>query len=1269
MTHLINGSDLDQWADRPESKFGLPLLVRRLIALSVNETTEYTVRAEAGVQYGGWDGVVRNAGQGQFQVPQGDSLWEFGCDKAIKTKANEDYIKRTKDPIGITTGKCTYVFVTPRNWAGRDVWAKEKSAEGKWKGVIALDADSLKTWLELIPSVHVWATELLGRPIQGLSSLENWWNIWRQRTNPAITDRMMLCGRSRTKEDIMKWYKGSVGQVSVISGTVEEAAAVLAASITAMEPQIADELTARTLKVSKGAPLTGALIGRTSAVLVVEQDDAERVRLEVGPEHRIVALGNETIETGQSIETEKIDPRELYPLLVAENIPESDASDLAALARRSFQAFRRQIALNPDGLRPEWAKNAADRHFIISIILAQRWNGADGSADRDAISEMADGIPYPEIEEKCRRLSSMEDPPIRQVGSQWSVISLLDAWRLTQAQLTTDQMNRFERVALRVLSEEDPKFDIPAADRIYAFFDSKGQRRYSDALRKGMADSLAMLSVNGNITSTKRDSTPDVLPKRITESIFDHQRLTERSWYSLSALLPDLAEANPGAFLAACENDLNGKAPLLYRLYVESNNVFMSSSPHIHVLWALERLAWHPEYIKRASVILARLAKKEKPGRNGNSATASLGHVFLAWIRYTGASVSQKITALDGVRRSQCAEQAWTLMIGLLPSGGGFASSTVKPSWAEWVPTGPERYSPKEYHEYLIAVIDRLLEDAGDSLVKLGELLGKFQTLPPGIVSAIVDRLLGIEPPRKPETERQAIVDSLREIVARHRTHKDAEWAVSEDGLQPLLKVIEWFSPTDPVLGNVWLFKHWVQLPDGERDDFHANEKAVEEARCVAMRNVLSFGGLTSVRALASKVEVPRFVGSVLAKPVVFSAEYQDEVTLLLKSESAFDQSLALGYAWSRFRIDGLIWLVDAMARMRPLFNDSQLALLALESDHTPEVWNLIDQYGGGVSAEYWKRIYIFRISDDHALAAAHRLIENGRPFSAVHVLGNLVAHKRNLPSGPESLKTMLAACDGDIANDQLDSSFAWALEHLLDYVAQQMPQEIENLGKIEWVLLPSLNHHMPDRGPKYLFQYLGEHPELFVELVSLIYQSATQHEPPKDPPTEGERNRATRAYQLLDGWRSAPGLKEDGTLDSTVFKAWVNDARERLAKADRASIGDLVLGQVLSGSPPDSDGCWPGSIIRSLIEELQSDSLERGLANGRFNGRGVVTKGCFDGGAQEHALADQYNKWADMVSVDHPRTAVLLREMSRSYSHDGNREDRNSEFQLDGFK
>jgi hypothetical protein len=128
------------------------------------------------------------------------------------------------------------------------------------------------------------------------------------------------------------------------------------------------------------------------------------------------------------------------------------------------------------------------------------------------------------------------------------------------------------------------------------------------------------------------------------------------------------------------------------------------------------------------------------------------------------------------------------------------------------------------------------------------------------------------------------------------------------------------------------------------------------------------------------------------------------------------------------------------------------------------------------------------------------------------------------------------------------------------------------------------------------------------------------------------------------------PGLNDDKTVDNHLLRKWVTASRRMLKEADRTSIGDECIGEVLSGSPNGVDGIWPAEPIRQLMEDLKSDSLDRGLAIGKQNSRGVVSRGVFDGGRQEDGLANQYDTWSKQVMTRWPITGRLLREMARSY-------------------
>ena len=73
----------------------------------------------------------------------------------------------------------------------------------------------------------------------------------------------------------------------------------------------------------------------------------------------------------------------------------------------------------------------------------------------------------------------------------------------------------------------------------------------------------------------------------------------------------------------------------------------------------------------------------------------------------------------------------------------------------------------------------------------------------------------------------------------------------------------------------------------------------------------------------------------------------------------------------------------------------------------------------------------------------------------------------------------------------------------------------------------------------------------------------------------------------------------------------------------------------------------------------MQSEELDRGIAVGVANGRGVVTKGMREGGRQEWALHARYEQLADGANDRWPRTAAMLRRIAESYRWEAEEEDK----------
>ena len=163
MTDSFDASEISNWSDTADAEHRLPELIRRLVLATLPEPPlRIDMPSGSSVRLPGWDGLLE-VGRGNAWVPSGDSGWEVSCDKAVTSKANDDYEKRTGDPLGLDKDTATFVFLTSRRWNGKRKWARERREEGEWRDVRAYDADDLVTWLEQSPEVTLWFASVVSR--------------------------------------------------------------------------------------------------------------------------------------------------------------------------------------------------------------------------------------------------------------------------------------------------------------------------------------------------------------------------------------------------------------------------------------------------------------------------------------------------------------------------------------------------------------------------------------------------------------------------------------------------------------------------------------------------------------------------------------------------------------------------------------------------------------------------------------------------------------------------------------------------------------------------------------------------------------------------------------------------------------------------------------------------------------------------------------------------------------------------------------------------
>src|SRR5215218_2538927 len=221
---LVDATNLEAWADRREAQGQLPRVVRDLVLATVGRAERVVFSADEGVQHPGWDGIV-GASQGTAFVPDGLSAWELGTNRDVKRKADADYAKRTKNPLGLEPSETTFVFVTPRYWSKKREWAEQKQAEGVWRDVRVYDAEDLETWLEFAPGVHVRLSTLIGKHPEGADALRTSWEGWAGVTEVPMSAELVISGRNEEALGLLEWLRGQPSSLALRAESKEEAIA------------------------------------------------------------------------------------------------------------------------------------------------------------------------------------------------------------------------------------------------------------------------------------------------------------------------------------------------------------------------------------------------------------------------------------------------------------------------------------------------------------------------------------------------------------------------------------------------------------------------------------------------------------------------------------------------------------------------------------------------------------------------------------------------------------------------------------------------------------------------------------------------------------------------------------------------------------------------------------------------------------------------------------------------------------------------------------
>lgn len=1249
----IASIDIAQWANSLDSQSTLPLLVRKLIRATLNNIRDIHFPSGENISLGGWDGIL-NISEATEYIPDGISFWEFGTNKDVKGKADDDYEKRTSNPLGFNPTEGTYIFVTPRLWTNKEKWIKEKKKDGVWKDIQVVDAEVLEEWIDTAPTVGSWFAKHLGKyPSEGIQPTEDFWEEWRSGTKFNLNENILLGGREALKASLIENTK--IPTIAPIQGiSREEALAFIVSCFKNSEYE--EDFFARSIIIDNPETFRKLATHKKPLILIPRFDNNGIINRAISNGHTVLMpLGVDSSENWENrVKLPNIDRDSFILALEQVGITHKLAEQYSKETARNITILRRKLGF--EHTIPEWAhpNNVSD---IIPALIVGRWDEYE-DGDKEIISILSNDT-YENYIYKLSKWLYSSDSPIIKVGSKWRLTSPFDSWTHASKYLSEGNFDQLQTVFLEVLGEIDPAFDLNPEDRSMArVWDKK--RKYSSWLREGLTQSLILSSIFS--TKLNINFITERWVDRVIQNLLDSNNSNQ--WKSFDSKLPLIAEASPSSFLSSVEELLKNNKSLLLSLFDEDPGLLTPHSYHTGVLWALEGLAWFPEYLSRSAIILARLAAIDPGGNLSNRPINSLSEIFKPWHYQTLASFDERVEVLKLITAKE-PEIGWKLLIKMLPEPHGIAHSTHKTRWRmfEMEDAAKISYSYNEVHKTHSFILEMLLSIVGDSEAKISQLIKAADNLNTNdrdkIFSYIQSRTDSIE------RTQNLIWHTCREELHHHRSYPDTEWSLSDGELNKYQVLYDIFYPNDEIERGAWMFdEHFPKFHVGHQyksETYKEYEDYIEHERIRTLTDIYNKYGFGEIIKLIQRVNEAWILGDIFSHVTDLDQEIIDICKLLEKGEK--ELHFAKSFIYRKSLLNGFNWVTSFYSKLKVAnFNDVLLAKYLTSVIPNQELWGFLENTSKETIDAYWEDVFPRFQTPHERIIGVEKLIVYKRFFSAIDIV---YLYRKEIPT---DLIIHLLKDTATIKAEEKGNFDSYKLNTLFKELDSRSDIKNNDLAQLEWMYISLLASHNNQRKPKYLYKEISSNPSFFIDLVKIAFGSeeedATEEVNENGLSKEQIQNRATMVFRLLYSWDEIPGCN-DGKIDSNHLNEWINKVRELAANCGRIKIVDALIGQVFAHYPRSEDETLVPEDICEIIEKLNSDSLNRNFNSSTHNKQGVTTRGVFDGGDIERNRASYFHELAKKHRNKYPVITTIFENLAKDYEVSAKRMDDEAEINV----
>ena len=1252
----ITATQIEAWADKHDARAEVAVLLRKLILSTGTNVSKIDFPAHDNAERFGWDGQVETDTATPW-IPAGLSGWEFGCNQDPKAKAEKDYKARIAGVPAAERKDMTFVFVTPRNWRGKDNWAKEKAEENRWKDVKAFDASDLEQWLEQSVPAQNWISERLGNGADDILSLEECWDRWAKVTKPELSKRLFAGSTDSHKNSLANWLKNAPQMPYVVTSDSEEETLAYLACALDMPDVVAGGYADTAIVLRSVSALRRATKSSSNFVAVLVSPEVEAASAGLHEvQHTIIVRRRNAVESDPDIELDLVDDETFKNGLIEMGVPEDDVRALSFASGQSLTILRRRLSDVPAIKLPPWAEDSVLTRKLIPLGFAGAWD-SQSKEDQEILGCLTSDR-YQTIERSVTELLQLEHSPVWSVGRYRGVASKLDVLYAAKGLVTKEDLDNFFLTARIVLSESDPALDLPE-DKQWAASIYGKTRNHSAALREGMCETLVLLAIHGN----------NLFRERLGMNVKGYVNATVRellmpfaaeTWASQRSDLPRYAEAAPDLFLEIVEQDLKSDDPkILSLLKPASSEMFGGGCARSGLLWALELLAWKPERLAMVTNILARMSEVRIDDNWVNKPENSLESIFRAWMPQTAATVDQRCAVLENLTR-RFPEIGWRLCVEQIDFTSSVGHYSHRPRWRKDASGAGQPVTNGETLKFRFKALELAIEWPHHNEQTLGDLVQHIH----GLLDADQERIwnkIRAWIASGPGDDKKAI---LRERIRLYSfTRRARNRGVVAKASNSAREIYEKLKATDPIVRHQWLFaRQWVEESfdeiEAESFDYRKREEKIAKQRTEAIIEVWNADGCDGILHLCESGEAANVVGWLMAGMTLKGFDAED-VLFRLGFEPATRSPTTINHFIGGYllRLDDAarVQLVSALiARFQTTGDayETNIIRVLKAAPFKKTTWSIVDALPEPLQRRYWIEANPFNWYSDNAeelREIVDRLLLTNRPKAALACV-RLYVEKVDSPRIVRLLKAVATTSSDVDVNVRFQSyDFVKAFEAL----DNRADVSVDELAHLEFLYLSALGHG--ERGIPNLERQLVTSPVLFVQAVGLVYIRKDGGE--DDPPEwhveneEARRNVATQAYRLLQNAKRIPGTGDDGKIDVLRLKAWIKEVRAQCKAYGREEVGDSRIGALLSKSKRDEDGIWPAIAVREALEEIGNQNIADAMAIGLYNQRGAHFRDV--DGRQERDFVAQYRGWAKQTAVEWPFTSRLLGQIAKSYNHD----------------